>query len=290
MGGVQSVHSPSRGDRRVRRMSDSTLDDAPASSAATTVVMIRRAKYNFKYKRRKGNKPRLNQDDLGAILHMLQGTRVTHTYNPSTNDLCFDTHTVGGDSLFIDGEDTGGQVIRTAIALAIGISGGRSIPLGMLQIHSAEKACMLYVQAAMHTLKPGDSFTVRGGSPHNADAPSFQDYQCIFATLRGLLGLSFELADESEPDSSQLTLCRREDSPPDAEWDQGEGELSIYLLDQVLMALVFVPPGFCVTLRGKYDRDYHVAAMVMMLRLVGHTVVDAVEGASRVIVVGNRRA
>ena len=37
-----------------------------ARCGATIIVMIRRAKYNFKYKRRKGNKPRLNADDLGA--------------------------------------------------------------------------------------------------------------------------------------------------------------------------------------------------------------------------------
>ena len=165
------------------------------------------------------------------------------------------------------------------------------MPLGMLQIRSAEKACMLYVQAAMHTLKPGDSFTVRGGSPRNADAPSFDDYKRIFAALRGLLGLSYELLDQSDSDGSQFMLSRQDDSQPDAEWDQGEGNLSIYLLDQILMALVFAEPdSVCVTLRGEYDRDYHVSAMVKVLRLVGHTVVDSVDGATRVITLGEDAA
>ena len=262
---------------------------SPAAPQAGTpvLVMIRRAKYNFKYKRRKGNKPRLNADDLDAIEHMLHGTRVTHTYDPATNDLCFNTRTAGSGSLVIDGEDTGGQVIRTAIALAIRISGGRSMPLGMLQLRSAEKACMLYVQAAMHTLKPGDAFTVRGGSPRNGDAPSFDDYKRIFAALRGLLGWSYELLDQSDSGGSQFMLSRQDDVVADAEWDQGEGNLSIYLLDQILMALVFVAPGVNVTLRGEYDQDYHVSAMVRLLRLVGHTVVDVVQGASRVITLGN---
>ena len=86
--------------------------------------------------------------------------------------------------------------------------------------------------------------------------------------------------------ASQFTLLRRSDSQPDAEWAQGEGNLSIYLLDQILMALVFVKPGVRVTLRGDYDRDYHVSAMVRMLRLVGHTVGDAIDGANRVITLG----
>ena len=145
---------------------------------------------------------------------------------------------------------------------------------------------MLYVQAAMHTLKPGDSFTVRGGSPRNADAPSFDDYKRIFAALRGLLGLSYELLDQSDSDSSQFMLSRQDDSQPDAVWDQGEANLSIYLLDQILMALVFVAPGVNVTLRGEYDQDYHVSAMVKVLRLVGYTVVNAIDGATRTITLG----
>lgn len=257
-----------------------------ARCGATVVVVIRRAKYNFKYKRRKGNKPRLNADDLGAIEHLLKGTRVTHTYDPTTNDLCFDTHVEGGRSLVIDGEDTGGQVIRAAMALAIKISGGRAAPLGVLQIRSSEKACMLYVQAAMHTLEPGDSFTVRGGNPINADAPSFHDFQRVFIALNEILGWSYELLDLSDGDCSQFMLTRHDDSIPSAKWDQGGGNLSIYMLDQILMALVFVSPGVRVTLCGDYDRDYHVSAMVKMARLVGHSVDDAVDGARRVIKLG----
>ena len=115
-------------------------------------------------------------------------------------------------------------------------------------------------------------------------------YQSIFAALRGLLGVSYELLDQSDSDSAQFVLIRRDDRPPDASWDQGDGNLSIYLLDQILMALVFVKPGFRVALRGDYDRDYHVSAMVKMLRLVGHTVVDSVNGANRVITLPGSRS
>ena len=104
-----------------------------------------------------------------------------------------------------------------------------------------------------------------------------------------MLGRSYELLDETGAESSQFTLRRGDDTPPDAEWDQGPEKLSIYLLDQILMALVFVEPGsFRVTLRGEVDKDYHVSAMVRMLRLVGHTVADeVVDGReTRVIAVG----
>lgn len=243
----------------------------------TIIVMIRRAKYNFKYKRRKGDKPRLNKDDLTALAHMLDGTRVTFVYDAKTNDLRFDTQREGSDHIIIDGEDTGGQLIRTAMALAVKISGGRTAPLGVLQLRSPEKACMLYVQAAMHMLEPGESFTIRGGNPLNADAPTFRDYQNIFEVLRGLIGLSYALLDESDATCSQFTLLRATDTKPNDGWNQGASNLSIHTVDQILMALVFAVPGISVTIRCDCDPDYHISAMVKMLRLVGHTVADTID-------------
>merc|ERR1712224_392889 len=106
---------------------------------------------------------------------------------------------------------------------------------------------------------------------------------------RGLLGLSYELLDQSAAGRPQIMLTRRDDVQPDqGTWDSGHRNLSFHYLDQVLMALVFTPPGFCVTLRADYDPDYHVPAMIKVLRLVGHTVVDVVDGAQRIITLGSR--
>ena len=253
---------------------------------ATICIMIRNAKNNFKYKRRKSKKPRLNAEDLGVIQHMLQGTNVTHAYDPETNDLCFDTHIEGDQHVVIDGNDTGGQIIRTAMSLAIKYAGGRFAPLSDLEIQNGAKGCMLYVQAAMHTLRVGDSFRIRGGDPTNSDAPTPAYFQQIFAALRAIIGLSYCLTDLSDSDGAHFVLSREEDTAPDADWEQGDGNLSIYLLDQILMALVFwAPPRSRVKLRGDYDKDYHVPAMIKMLQLVGHTVNDAVEKPNRFITV-----
>jgi len=254
---------------------------ASKETCSTIAVIIQRAKFNFKYKKAKKTRPRLNADDMAAIELMLEGTRATYTYDPETNDLCFDTHVAGDSNIIIDGLDTGGQVIRTALSLAINISGGRVAPLRVLEIGSPQKACMLYVQAAMHTLKVGDSFTIWGGSPTNPDAPSFEDYGNIFKVLRGLLGVSYRLVDQSDADGSKFLLSRDADGERDPNWDHGDKMLSVYMLDQILMALVFVKPGVCVTLRGDYDQDYHVPAMIKLLRLLGHSVDDIIENWQR---------
>ena len=62
------------------------------------------------------------------------------------------------------------------------------------------------------------------------------------------------------------------------------------MMDQLLMALIFIKPAAqaCasrIRLVCDYDRDYHVAAMVKMLRLVGYSVDDARSGAQRIITV-----
>ena len=138
---------------------------------------------------------------------MLQGTSVTYTYDPETNDLRFDTHVVGDRHIIIDGKDTGGQVVRTAMSLAIKYGGGRSAGLADLNIRSKGKACMLYVQASMHTLKVGDTFTVKGGAPTNSDAPTYGDFQQLITILRDFLGVCFCIRDLSNSDGPQFLLA-----------------------------------------------------------------------------------
>jgi hypothetical protein len=288
---------------------------AHVEGPAARKVILRRAKFNWKYKKRKKAKPRLNSDDLTVVAHMLKGTNVTFTYDPATNDLIFDTHTVatpatsssstvaGSGDLEIDGLDTGGQVVRSALQLAVLMAGGRSVdqPLGDLHVRSAGKACLLYVQGSMYTLKVGESFSIHGGTPTNADAPSFAEYCTLFDMLRDFIGRSFTLADMTPAGGeAHFVLTREADVAPvpdpsawhvaaaaaDAAGRSSE-TLSFYVMDQLLMALLFIKPALPCTIRlvADWDRDYHIAAMVKMLRLVGYSVEDVRDGARRIITV-----
>ena len=85
---------------------------------------------------------------------MVQHTNVTFDYNPTTNDLIFDTHAAPSDEwqqdIVVDGEDTGGQIVRTCLQLAVQISGGRQTPGGappLLEIPSKDK---YVVRAGIH--------------------------------------------------------------------------------------------------------------------------------------------
>jgi len=262
---------------------NATNQEEPSSTSGSLRLGILRAKYNFKYKQRKVKpgkalKPRVNKDDLEAIDHMLRGTAVTYSYDPTTNDLWFDTHTHSDteNDIVIDGEDTGGQLIRLFMSLAINKAGGREESPAPLRAANDKKACMLYVQGVMFTLKVGQSMTVEGGDPSNPDAPTPTDWIKLFDILRSLLGVSYRLEDLSEASNPKFVLTREADADPAAEWTQGEGLLSIYLMDQILNALVFFKLKSPLTLRGQYDPDFHIAAMVRVLRLFGHKVKDEV--------------
>lgn len=287
---------------------------APAS--ATIRVVLLRAKFNNKYKKRKGkSKPRINRDDLNVLTLMSQHTLVTFEYNQDTNDLVFDTHISPSDELkndiIVDGEDTGGQIVRTCLQLAIQISGGRRASLPTLEIPSREKACMLYVQASMFTLEIGESFTIYGGSPRNRDAPSPAEYRHIFGALRKFLGVSFRLDDEtsSVPTSSstapasstkkstlspsRFVLTRDEDVQPAVDPSKFDCEppMTYFMMDQLLMglALVKTAPTQAIQLVCDYNEDYHISAMVKILRLLGHQVADERKGVQRKIAIQLRR-
>eukprot|EP00729_Bicosta_minor_P024199 gene24199-27486_t len=299
------------GGSRLDDLEETAAEEPGETAVSTRKVILRRAKFNYKYKRRKKPKPRINADDLGAISHMLEGTPVTYTYDPATNDLIFDTHTVAsGSDVEIDGEDTGGQMVRSALQLAIQMAGGRATerPIGDLHIRSEAKACMLYVQAAMYTLAVGGSFTIHGGTATNGDAPTYPQYCEIFDTLRSFIGVSYRLTDRSSGGVAQFVLTREADVVPAVDpsaWlgagggggsgagagggdGVGSGDiLSYFMMDQLLMALIFIKPNTPgrIQLVCDYDRDYHVAAMVKMLRLVGYPVDDVRSGAQRIVTV-----
>ena len=233
-------------------------------------MTLLRAKFNYKYRRQKKQKPRLKGDDVAAYEHLLAGTGVGFGYDPETNDLWFHTPVEGLDIEF-DGLDTGGQVIRFWLQWVICRSGGREGPPATMALPSKGKACMLYVQAVMYTLKVGQSFTVQGGDPHNADAPDCE-FQCaLFHELRAMLGVSFALEDESRLNDGnpQFTLTRLEDTEPDPRWRCGDAPLSVEMADQLMMAISFVKPPRQIMLRCESSSDYHIAAMVRCMRQDG---------------------
>lgn len=254
-------------------------------------ITIRRAKLNYKYKRRRKTqkqRPRLNDDDTSVLTHMLQRTRVRFGYDPTTNDLWFDTPIPGNDIDF-DGLDTGGQTIRFWLQYSVLHSGGRSDgPPAPLTVTSDGKACMLYVQACMFTLAVGESFVVRGGNPDNADAPTPRFFGRLFEELEGLLGLSFRLEDRSldAGGESCFELVRSEDVTPDFDWRPGTVPLDVHMVDQLLMAIGFVRPNCSVILRCELKKDYHVDAMVRILQVLGHTIGCEVGNDEKVITIG----
>mmetsp|Transcript_4791 Transcript_4791/g.10117 ORF Transcript_4791/g.10117 Transcript_4791/m.10117 type:complete len:284 (-) Transcript_4791:276-1127(-) len=247
-------------------------------------ITITRAKLNHKYKRRKKQKPRLNDDDTSAIAHMLQRTKVHFGYDVVTGNLWFDTP-IKGDDIEFDGLDTGGQVIRWWLQWSIVRSGGRDGPPESLRVYSNGKACMLYVQASMFTLEEGESFVVQGGNPANSDAPTPRFYAKFFDELRALLGVSFRLEDLSTSNCPKFELSRSKNVTPDSNWNQGTVPLPVHTTDQLLMAIGFVRPDRQIVLRCEEKEDYHVDAMLRVLKVMGHKIDCVVHNNERVITI-----
>ena len=58
------------------------------------------------------------------------------------------------------------------------------------------------------------------------------------------------------------------------------------MADQLMMAISFVKPARRIVLRCDVDRDYHVQAMVRVMRADGMRVTDVTKGAVRTITIG----
>ena len=99
-------------------------------------TMLHRAKLNYKYRDYKGKwktnpKRRIKDPDLNVLLHFCTYVTVKLGYEPTTNDIWF----VSKNKLNfeIDGWDTGGQVIRLLLNLAI-LDSERELPYTPLSI------------------------------------------------------------------------------------------------------------------------------------------------------------
>lgn len=159
-----------------------------------TRLIIRRAKLNWKYRcrrcrrRRCGKyKRRIKDPDLDVIQKFCTEENIHVGYDEFSDDIWFETHYVkksntnntndddndDDDDIELDGWDTGGQIIRLFMSAAINSSSRRMIrkPPATLHIEpfyeedrvngKKGKACMLYIQARLWTLRVGDTFTVR---------------------------------------------------------------------------------------------------------------------------------
>ena len=297
------------------------MSNIPYAPPKATLV---NAKYNYKYRmgeEKRGKKknphqrPRLNQDDINFYNHFVQGSGVSFDYDPSTNNIIFQpsssSSTIGTESnndhnrprrsVEIDGFDTGGQVIRFLLNWSIREYG--KYPSSLLQTYTARtkgKGIMLYVQAALLRLQVGESFTVIGGNPYNPDGPS-PDFlkQKLFPILQEMLGISFQLFDDSTPNSPKFTLFRDQsievatnDSSNSGsdKWESNEIH-STEMVDQLLMMIGYYydyqdygnhqnssnknKPKEIVLKCKMTPTDYHVDAMIKVLRQVcGYEIKD----------------
>ena len=74
---------------------------------------------------------------------------------------------------------------------------------------------------------------------------------------------------------------------PTPGWSAGPpGQLDIHMMDQLLMAISFAKPARRMVLVCDAQRDYHVQAMVRVMRVDGMKVKDSTKGAVRTITIG----
>lgn len=251
-------------------------------------IMLRQAKLNYKYRDYKGKwkknpKRRIKNPDLTALLHFCTYVTVKLGYELSTNDIWF----VSKNKLNfeIDGWNTGGQVIRLLLTLAI-LDSERELPYNPLSIEPFPdekrvpnakgvipkgKACMLYWQAIWWTLYCGEKFTVVGGDCENTDALPYVQHKKLFDVFRTLFGINFIGKRETNKEGiDTFTLERGENVG--VTMDDKNIECSIHFMDQIIMGkIALTQRGITLPkIKMKNDtpldnnsrNDYHVDAML----------------------------
>ena len=245
-----------------------------------TILGIVEAKLNYKYRTRNWRskpKARLRGADLDALVHLCEMEDISVFFHPETNTLWFEKEGLT-DIKMMHGWDTGGQVIRLILCLIINSNGGRKNapsdlilkPFTVADHESGKvgKACMLYIQAVIPTLRVGDSFTVKGGDDENPDAPSFSEYHEILMLFSEYFGRNFTLEKiESEDGMNSITISRHRNTDVPTEPVTIELSHNGHLADHLIMMWITLkmqgvelPPYKIVSpiLRG----NYHVNAMV----------------------------
>ena len=256
------------------------------------MIMLKRAKLNYKYRDFKGKwktnpKRRIKDRDLEALLHFCNFVTVKLGYEPTTNNIWF----VSKNKLNfeIDGWDTGGQVIRLLLTLAI-LDSERELPYTPLSVEPFPdekrvpnakgvipkgKACMLYWQAIWWTLYCGERFTVVGGDCENTDALPYSQHKNLFDIFRTLFGINFiGIRGKNDKGIDTFTLERGEDVG--VTMDDKHIECSIHFMDQIIMGkIALIRRGITlpkITMKNdtplddKFRKDYHVDAMLKVAR------------------------
>ena len=276
------------------------MSEAVANTNNTTTFEIKRAKYNRKYRNEKrgGNRPRVNNADLRALRHMVEGLPIEVEYNKKTNDIKFIvSHDGVSDSsvhksIEIDGYDTGGQAIRTMLGLAVSVavSTGNTVQHAPFTCGSVGKANLLYVQMASNIIPEHSQFTVIDGNPYNSDAPKPRDFDRLFEVVRKVYGVDFKLLDETGPWADHMnryTLVRGADVPINANDGIIDLVVDSHIADQLLMTHIFhrdkVRSKINITINN-YDEDYHVDAMVKIMTALNIVYTDITINGDRIIV------
>lgn len=275
-----------------------------------TRLIIRRAKLNWKYRRgnkwddqKKKYRRRIKDPDLDVLQVFCSEEGIDFGYDGTTDDIWFETHVESEGSkndIELDGWNTGGQIIRLFLAAAINSveDSCRSVPTTLqiapfLEADRASgrngKACMLYVQARLWTLRVGDSFTVVGGDPLNDDALAAHEHEPLFHVVRQVLGRNFTLRDQTGEDGvANFVVTRHDDTAPSST----EITTDTHTVDQLVMGaiLIFqknamvpnkqVNSGHIIsspsriTIRCPPSRDYHPDAVIRVGRLFGMEIED----------------
>ena len=215
-------------------------------------------------------KPRINEDDMSVLGQITRSTGVDVAYEPSTNHLHFNIPK-DGNSLEFSGEETGGQIIRILLQVAILRTGGRTFGSNeILNVPSPKKASTLYIQIVLYLLDVHDSFTIKGGDSENSKAPNVEFWRRIFSNILQMTGRTYKI----EQNDDSLTVTRQGNSPEPvtvSSFDTTVDSIdsSNHMTDQLLMAYFFtansVNEGEESNLTVKYfknKRDFHVPALI----------------------------
>ena len=235
-------------------------------------ILLTTAKKNMKGYFQKGEwrkKPRINDDDKAVLDHITRSSGVEVTYEPSTNDLQFNIPKKGR-SIEFSGEETGGQIIRLLIQVAILRAEGRIFDSDTLIVSSPKKGSTLYVQMVLYLLDVNESFTIKGGDHENCNAPTVAFWEKVFSNILRMTGRTYTIKEYGD----EVTVTRKGDGPDPvtvSSFDTTGDTIkrSNYMTDQLLMAYFFtantVEDGVDSHLTIKFfknKRDFHVPSLI----------------------------
>ena len=218
------------------------------------------------------DKSRLGPNDIKSWSEMI-GKESIIPFTEWNMVVIFGISKPGETISFLDATNTGGQYLRTLICLAAIES--EKIPLRnkiLKECRSGGQASTLLLQLWMFGIRPGQQIAVSGGNRRNKDAPSPESLQNVLVKLAGI-GIHLQLSQEKE----EISLTRTEDTPP-SDVFEFEGFLLEYEADFLLMASMITGKSRFRFQTRIEDGEYHVLALVSLLREFGRTVICEEEG------------